>query len=332
MSGPSFSRRSVLMAIPLAAAGVSACGSSTPTSNNSGSGPELSHISVAALEIPDAITLKIGQDQGLFKEQGLTVTTQILADTDDTTPALLSHTLGIMSQNYVGMYVQEAQTPALDLKVIADDLQAAPGVFGIMVPKGTKITSVSDLAGKTIAFPGTGASIGSLSTAVLLSSYHVAANSYTPVPIAFPDMPAALARGEIDAAWATEPFITIMKATGAHMLADVMSGPMTDFPISCWSSSGWFIQHYPKTVTAFQRGIVKAQQIAAANQPLVRKLLPSYIQGLQPQIADSMGLGTFNTTLSLTRMERVADVMEEYHELPSSFDVRSMYYPLSSGS
>jgi NitT/TauT family transport system substrate-binding protein len=64
----------------------------------------------------------------------------------------------------------------------------------------------------------------------------------------------------------------------------------------------------------------------------VRKLLPSYIKGLTPPIANVMALGTFNTTLSLTRMERVADVMEQYNVLPSGFDVKSMYYPLPSDS
>jgi NitT/TauT family transport system substrate-binding protein len=216
--------------------------------------------------------------------------------------------------------------------VIADDLQAAPGVFELMVPKGSKITSVADLNGKTIAFPGVGASIGSLSMDVLLNAYHLGPNSYQAIPVPFPDMPAAMAKGEFDAAWATEPFITIMEAAGAHPLADVMTGPMDNFPISCWATTAWFAQKYPKTVAAFTRAIDEAQQVAASNQPLVRKLLPSYIQGLQPQIANVMALGTFNTTLSLTRMERVVDVMEEYNQLPKNFNVKSMLLSQTSGS
>jgi NitT/TauT family transport system substrate-binding protein len=334
MRGPRFLVLSLVLSGALVTAGVSACGSggSSSASGDAASGPELTHITVAALEIPDAITLKIAQQDGFFKQQGLTVTTQVLNATDNTTPALLSHTLQIMSQNYVGLYAQEAAAPALQMRVVADDLQAAPGVFELMVPKNSKITTVADLKGKTIAFPGPGVSIGTLSTDVLLNAYHLTPKSYTPVPVPFPDMPAALLRGTVDAAWATEPFITIMEAAGAHALADVMTGPMNSFPISCWATTAWFAQHYPRTVAAFQRAIVKAQQVAATDQPLVRKLLPSYIKGLTPQIANVMALGTFNTTLSLTRMERVADVMEEYNVLPSGFNVNAMYYPLPSGS
>jgi NitT/TauT family transport system substrate-binding protein len=334
MRGPRFLNVSLLVSAALVMATVSACssGGSSSASGTSASGPELTHITVAALEIPDAITLKIAQQEGFFQQQGLTVTTEVLNATDNTTPDLLNHTLQIMSQNYVGMYAQEENTPALQMRVIADDLQAAPGVFELMVPKDSKITSVADLKGKTIAFPGPGASIGTLSTDVLLGAYHLTPKAYTPVPVPFPDMPTALLRGSVDAAWATEPFITIMEAAGAHALADVMTGPMNAFPISCWATTAWFAQHYPRTVAAFQRAIVKAQQVAATNQPLVRKLLPSYITGLSSQIANVMALGTFNTTLSLTRMERVADVMEEYNLLPSGFNVKAMYYPLPSGS
>jgi NitT/TauT family transport system substrate-binding protein len=334
MRGPRFLSVSLLLSAALVTAGISACssGSSSSASGSTASGPELTHISVAALEIPDAITLKIAQEDGFFKQQGLTVSIDVLNATDNTTPLLLNHTLGIMSQNYVGLYEQEEQTPALQMRVIADDLQAAPGVFELMVPGKSKITSVADLKGKTIAFPGTGVSIGTLSTDVLLNAYHLTPKSYTPVAVPFPSMPTALLRGTVDAAWATEPFITIMEAAGAHALADVMTGPMNAFPISCWATTAWFAQHYPRTVAAFQRAIVKAQQVAATDQPLVRKLLPSYIQGLTPSIANVMGLGTFNTTLSLTRMERVADVMEEFDLLPSGFNVKAMYYPLPSGS
>jgi len=322
------------MTVITAAAAVAACssGSSGTSSSAAGSGPELTSITVPALEIPDAITLTIAKDDGFFKQQGLNVTIKPVAASDNLVPALLAHTYGITSENYVGMYEEESQTPQLGLRVIADDLQAAPGVFEIMVPKGSPITSVGGLAGKTIAFPGVGASIGSLSTDVLLNAYHLSPTSYKAIPVAFPDMPAGMAKHEFDAAWVTEPFITIMEAAGAHPLADVMTGPMDNFPISCWATTAWFAQKYPKTVAAFTRAIDEAQQVAASDQPLVRKLLPSYIQGLQPQIANVMALGTYNTTLSLTRMERVADVMEEYNQLPKGFNVSSMLLTQPSGS
>jgi NitT/TauT family transport system substrate-binding protein len=334
MRWPCFRKLALFTTIALTAAIASGCSSSssTATATSAGSGPELKNITVPALEIPDAITLMIAQKEGFFKQQGLNVKIQSVAASDNLVPQLISNQYGITSENYVGMFYEEAQTPALKLRVIADDLQAAPNVFDLMVPKGSDITSVAGLKDKTVAFPGIGASIGTLSMDALLNSYNLGPTSYKAIPVPFPDMPAEMAQHKFDAAWVTEPFITIMEAAGAHPLADVMTGPMQNFPISCWAATEYWVQHYPNTVAAFQRAIVKAQQVAATNQSLVRQLLPDYIQGLTPQIANVMALGTFNTTLSLTRVERVADVMEQYNLLPKNFDVKSQLLALPSGS
>ena len=338
MKAPLIKGSSLFAAMVLAVAGVTACSSNSSTTNaaaGSGSnaqGPELTHVTVAGLEIPDAAPLYLAQKDGFFKQQGLTVTIQTIPASSNTTPALLSHTLDFTTENYVGMYLQEQQTPALGLKVIADDLQAAPNVFGIMVPKASKVTSPAELAGKSIALAGLGNSIGTLAVAMMLRAYHVKDTDYTQVAVPFPNQPEALAKGEVQAAFSTEPFITVMELTGAKMLVDTMTGAMQDFPISCWATTGYMLQHYPRTVAAFQRAIVKAQELAASDPQAVRQILPTYITGLKPQIANVMTLGTFNTTLSVTRLERVANVMEQLGWLPDSFPAASMLVPLPTGA
>jgi NitT/TauT family transport system substrate-binding protein len=326
-------RVALFAATALTVGAVCACSSgSAATPAGTGSGPELSNVNVGALDIPDAVTLRIAQKEGLFKKQGLNVTIETLTASTDTTPALLAHTLDFTSSNYVGMYEQDAHTPALQLKVLVDDGEGSPGVSELMVPKNSPIKSVADLAGKKIALPSVGVGIGPLSVNVLLSEYHVPATSYTAVAIPFPNMPAALKSGEVDAAWVTEPFVTILEAAGAHPLADTFSGSMNGFPISCWATTGWFAQHYPKTTAAFQRAMLQAQQQAASDPTLVRSLLPTYIKGLTPQIANVMTLETFNTTPSLTRMDRVLNVMNQFKLLPAGFNVNQFRYSLPSGS
>jgi NitT/TauT family transport system substrate-binding protein len=328
-----FPKLALFTAVISTVAVASACSSSSgAASSGTGSGPELKNITIASLSIPDGVTLQIAQEKGLFKQQGLNVTIKTIAASPQVVPELLAHTVDFTLENYVGMFQEEAQTPALQLRVVADDIQAAPGVFELMVGKNSTIKSVADLKGKTIAFPGPGVSIGALSVGELLTSYHVSTTSYKPVYFPFPDMPAAMATGKFDAAFVVEPFVTVMEKAGAHPLADVMTGPLQDFPVSGWGTTAWFAQRYPKTVAAFQRAIVKAQQLAAASQALVRQTLPNYIKGLLPQVANVMSLGTFNTTLSLTRLERVSDVMEQFKVLPKNFSVKPMVINLPPGS
>jgi NitT/TauT family transport system substrate-binding protein len=107
----------------------------------------------------------------------------------------------------------------------------------------------------------------------------------------------------------------------------MLSGPLAGFPTSCWGTTASFVQKNPKTVAAFQRAMTEASQVAATNTAYVRSELPRFITTMKPAIANVITLPTYNTTLTLARMERVANVMIRLGQLPKNFDVKSMYYP-----
>ena len=59
-------------------------------------------------------------------------------------------------------------------------------------------------------------------------------------------------------------------------------------------------------------------------------MLPTFIQGMKPALASVIVLPTFNTSLSLARMQRVASSMESFGQLSASFvktEVPAMYDP-----
>ena len=53
---------------------------------------------------------------------------------------------------------------------------------------------------------------------------------------------------------------------------------------------------------------------------------------MSPSIANVITLPTYNTTLTLSRMQRVASVIESLGQLPTNFDVKSMFYPPAGSS
>ena len=165
-----------------------------------------------AVDIPDSVALTIAQDKGYFKQQGLTVKVSYVSSTANAEVGLIAHTVDFSLQNYVGAFTEEAANPALGLRIIADDLQAAPGDNEIMVPKTSKITSLADLKNKNVAFPAPGYNVGALALNVQLRGYNLTPTSYKIDVMPFPDMLTALGRGEVNAAFATQPFVTIMEA------------------------------------------------------------------------------------------------------------------------
>jgi NitT/TauT family transport system substrate-binding protein len=330
MRSPRMRRLGSLLAVGMLAAGLGACSSGTAatTTSSSGSGPELTNITLGVLAIPDAVVVQIAQDDGIFKQEGFNSVKVIdLPQLVTSDTSLLSHTADFVAENYVSMFLQQKNVPDLNLRIVADMAQSTPNLFDIMVPKNSKLTSLSQLKGKKVACPSPAISFCQLGLDLLLKPYGIPLSDLTIVPIPFAQVPAALSSNTIDAAFETEPFITILESKGARSLQDVMTGPLAGAPQSCWGVQESFIQKYPKTVAAFQKAMSKAAGIADSNPALVRQELPKLIHTLTPKLASVIALPTWNTTLSLARMERVADIMEEFGALPKNFDVQQMYVP-----
>jgi NitT/TauT family transport system substrate-binding protein len=319
---------SAALAITLAACSSASSTSGTTTATNGSSAPELSTITIGVLQSSDDVTVQIAQDEGFFKQVGLNVKVVVMGSTNDATTGLLSHTLDFSVENYVGMFQQEKAVPTLNLRIVADNAQATPNLYVMMVGKNSPITSLSQLKGKKVGFPAKGFNFGAMASDVLLQPYHESAANFTTVVTPFQDAPAALASGEDDAVFTTEPFITIMEQkSGDRILQDLMTGPLLDYPEDCWGTTAAFATKYPKTTAAFAKAMGMALRLAASNTPLVRQELPKFIKTLTPKLASVIQLPTFNTTLSLARMQRVADTEERLGALPGNFDVKSMYDP-----
>jgi NitT/TauT family transport system substrate-binding protein len=336
MTGTHIHRLWPTLASVVLAVGLAACssGSSSIGSTASASGgPELKNITVGVLEASDDVTVQIAQDEGFFKQEGLNVKTVVMPSTNSATPGLLSHTLDFAIENYVGMFQQENAVPGLNLRIVADNAQARPGLYGLMVAKNSKITSLAQLAGKKVAFPAKGFNFGAMALDILMQPYHLSSSDFTTVVEPFSAAPQVIASGAVDAAFTTEPFIAIMeKSGGARMLVDMMSGPLSGFPQSCWGTTASFVSEYPRTVAAFGAAMGKALRLAASDPALVRQELPRLITTLSPQLAKVIALPSFSSTLTLARMERVANVMIRLKALPANFDVKAMFYPPSASS
>jgi NitT/TauT family transport system substrate-binding protein len=334
MRVPYIRRLGVSLAAVALAAGVAACSSSssTGTTTTSGSAPELTNVKVGILSASDDASLIIGIKDGFFKKQGLNVSYTIMPATNASTALLQSHTVQFAIMNYVGMFQQEKVFPGLNLRIVADNAQASPGLFDFMVAKNSKITSLADLKGKTLSVPSKGVfSFPQLSLDILGKPYGINADSVTDVALPFSSAPEALASGKVNAAFTTEPFITIMEqSTGAKVLIDMLSGPLAGFPVSAWGTTEYYTKNDPKTVAAFARGMQESLRTAAANPQAVRQVLPDYIKGMKASLASVIVLPTYNTSLSEARMTRVANAMESLGQLTPSFvktQVPLMYDP-----
>ncbi|MEO3809789.1 ABC transporter substrate-binding protein [Sphaerisporangium sp. B11E5] len=309
---------------------LTACGGgsgASPAPSSGGKTLEKTTITIGALPIPDAASIHLAKAKGFFAAEGLNVNITQLQSSAIAVPNLLGGSLDMILGNYFAILNIQAKKGG-DFRFVADAYQAKPECFVLVVPKDSRIQTAKDLKGATIAVPAVN-SIGELATGSALRT--VGLDRQKDVKFqqyAFPDMPAALATGKVDAAWMTEPVLTaVQKNSGARKIADTMTGAMADFPIAGWTITKKWADANPNTVAAFQRAYLKGQQLAASDRKAVEQILPTYSK-ITPQDAAVITLGAFPTTLSANRIQRVADLMMEYGYLTEKMDVTPLLIPL----
>jgi NitT/TauT family transport system substrate-binding protein len=317
-------RRTVLATVlVLSMVGCSAIGGDEQPVQQGG-GLEKSKVTVGVLPVVDTASIHIALQRNYFKDEGLEVELKTLAGGAAAVPGLANGELQFAFGNYVSFFNAQAKG-ALDVKFVADAYQATLGMFLIMVAKDSKIKQSGDLAGRKIAI-NTRANIVELTARSSLQASGVEPSSVTFVEVPFPDMQAALQRGNVDAAFMVEPYITQSgRLAGMTSILDAASGPTQDMPIAAWATSSKFAQENPRTAAAFQRAINKGQQEASTDRRLVEKTVAGYAK-VDEQTASLMRLGTWPTTLSPVRMRRVLDLMKSYGTLDKQLSPESMIF------
>nr|WP_223168013.1 ABC transporter substrate-binding protein [Nonomuraea sp. SYSU D8015] len=301
-----------------------ACGSRTspptPTPNQ-----PLQPVTVGIMPIPDCVTIPIATARNYFKAEGLQVKTEIVQGGGAAIPSLKSGTLHFAIMNYTAAIVTEAEEPGT-LRIVADAYQAAPNTFKLMVPNNSPIRGITDLRGKRIAV-ATLKSVSTLTTEAVLAIAGLTRKNVHFSKMPLTEMIAALENGTVDAAWLTEPFITSYGTKfGGRTLHDVMSGQTEDWPIAGWAASAEYTKSHPREVAAFQRAMQKAQLDAAEDRQLVASMLPNVIK-IDAKTAGIISLGIFPIDLHPGRIQRVADVMQEYDYIESHLDVGPILLP-----
>jgi NitT/TauT family transport system substrate-binding protein len=307
---------SLLVAVVLAG-----CGGSHGGSASDAKGLEKTDLKVGVLPIPDAATVYIAKSKGYFAAEGLTVTPVVLANGSDTVSRVVSGGVDFAYSAYVPII--QAVSAGVPVRVVCDGYQGRSNLYPIVTRPDSPIRDARQLAGKKIGVINT-KGFPSLLTDAALAGVGVAASAVHLVEIPYPNMPAALQNGSIDAAFMTEPYLSQSRQTfGARVVIDTMSGSTADLPVGGYISSPRFMTGNPKTLAAFDRAMAKAQA-AAADRTLVGQVLPTYVHGLSPAVAQSITLGVYSVSLDAARLQRVADLMTRYGAIGSHFDVQQL--------
>lgn len=337
-------------AVALAAAGCSSgAGSSGGSSSLPQPGPaEKTTLNVSVVPAMDSAGFFVALDQGYFAREGLTINYTPATSSEFAVGEQVAGTQDITGGNYVS-YIQEVAQRHQPLEVIAEASIMGPGSQMLFTPASSTIKTLAGLAGKTIAVNAPN-NIDYLLDVSVLSENGINVDTghvhFPGNPVPFPTMAQTLeSGGQFAAATMPEPFASLAEQDfGMAPLADLNQGATSNFPIEGYVVTKAWAAKYPNTLKRFLIALEEGQVKADTDRTLVEHAF-THIKGpggstdpaaaarygrVSPQIAAVMALNTYPVGISRTRLQRVANVMQQYGLLDGHFDVSAMIMPPSA--
>ncbi|MBK1785360.1 ABC transporter substrate-binding protein [Prauserella sp. ASG 168] len=304
-----------------ATGGCGMLGGSDESSEGGNGDLETSKISVSIMPTIDLAPFHLAMQNGYFKDEGLDVEVVNAPSGQASLTKLINGEVNVAYGSYTPFFIAQSKGAA-ELKFVADASSAGPDSTMIVAMPDSDVKDAKSLEGKRVAITSENTICDTLTKSVMKTN-GADFSGVQWVSIPFPDMAAALQRGDVDAAFMTEPFITsAAKTVGAVPVFDTATGPTKDFPTAGYGSQAQWADENPKAVAAFQRALDKATR-EAADRSTIEPLMVEFAK-VDKEIASMTNLLTFQSKLDTQRLQRVPDLLLEFGGIPERLDVSKM--------
>ncbi|MER6226559.1 ABC transporter substrate-binding protein [Streptomyces sp900105755] len=254
-----------------------ACGSSGGSSSTAGSSGGTTTVKVGIIPIVDVAPLYLGQKEGFFSKRGLKLSTTLAQGGAAIVPGVTSGQFQFGFSNVTSLMI--AQSSGVPVQAIANGV-ASTGVAGkdfggLVVKKGSSITSPKQLEGKKVAVN----TLKNINETAVRESVRKAGGDPDKVDfveLAFDQMPAALDKGQIDAAMAVEPALATMQLQGATEIASPLVDVAQNLTVAMYFTSTSYAQKNPAVVKKFQEAVAESLSYADAHPDEVRQIVTTY--------------------------------------------------------
>lgn len=264
MEKPTFYSRFTKMLAPAVAGfallGLAACGSPSQASAEDGQAGKTSiKVVVAPIHFETAY---VAEEQGYFKEQGLSVEIVPGADPSANLAQTVSGQADITTASWGVMTTATAK--GMPVRVISGNGVVDPAAdnSGIVIPKNSPIKTVADLKGKNVAVNGvnTGGDIPMLQAA---KAAGLEPKALTEIAVPYAGMQAALEQGTVDAAFVADSYYHQLVDAGFTSIASPVREFQGNMPVTVWAATQAWLQSNPGTAKKFNAAMEKAAKFYA---------------------------------------------------------------------
>lgn len=315
------------MTLPVAAVvtllASTACGGGQEDGGGDGGGNQ--SIEVGAIPIVDVAPLHLGVDQGIFEKHGIDMEIQNTTGGAQAVPSVVSGDYDFAFGNITSIMV--GRTNELPLQIVANGVTSTGeqgGDFGgVVVPEGSDITDAKGLEDSTIAVNNL-ENIGDTTVRNSIRKDGGDSDTVEFVELPFPEMPAALERGDVDAAWVVEPFLTSSLNQGATEVASNFVDAHKDLSVAYYFTTEQMVQQNPELVDNFTAAIEESLTYANENPDEVRRILGEYTE-MESAVIEEIRLPTWPNGYNKESAQAVADLLQHDGVVESQPDMDALF-------
>ena len=278
----------------------------------SGAGGETEVVEVAVLPTSNMAAVHLGVQEGFFADEGLELNMTTVGGGAEMVAGLQAGSFDFVAVGYVPLFTAAANGLPL-VMISANDVGGATVEEEwqtVVAGADSDVQSVEDLEGATIgvnALKG----VAEATIRASLQQQDVDDSTVQFVEVPFSEVPAAVANGTVDAAFASEPFITQTLADGGRIVDTPSYNLGENFPNGVWATTRDLVESSPDVVDRFARAIAASIDYATENPDAVREILPTYT-ALTPELAGEIRLPIFRSELDRPQLENLSQLLVDF--------------------
>jgi NitT/TauT family transport system substrate-binding protein len=267
-------------------------------------------VTVGVIAILDVAPIYLGKQKEFFKKRNIDLNLVTASGGAAIVPAVVSGQYQFGFSNVVSLLL--ATQNGLPLKVVCNGNNST-GVDGsdfaaLMVKGDSPIKSPADLAGKTVA-ANTLKNIVDTSVRASVRKAGGDPKAVKFVELPFPQQPAALQSGQVDAVFVVEPFQSAVLAQGGRKIASSYVDAAPNLVVALYFTSQQLMSSNPDLVRRFTEAMKESLAYADAHPDEARSIIGTYTT-IAPDVIAKMTLPKWPADINREAIQKLAELAQ----------------------
>lgn len=321
-------RLAIIPVVAALALSFAACGPGAPSGGGGGDKESSGKLRIGVKATDSDAQVYYAKELGYFKDAGLNVEIRQISDGAAIASGVVSKSLEIGSANVTSVATSAAE--GLPFTFLAPGSmydENGPISASLVVPKDSKVKTAADLNGKTVAVNGL-KNITDLAVKSWADKNGGDSKTLKFIEFPFPQMPAALDQGKVDAALILEPALSKAVGNCCRVLSNAYSGISERFMTSGWVTTKEWSEKNPEQAKKFSEVMAKTAAWAnkEENHEKSAEILVKNLE-IEEKTAANMKRAIYGETLEAGLIQPQIDVGVKYKVVTKEIDAKDLISP-----